>query len=245
MFDLDLTDVAVQRRSAAAQQRSASVAAATDRPARRSAEHAGSGSAVVFRSALEMRAPETDGGPLHFHGLASAYERGYEMFDFFGPYTEIVSRGAGAKSLARADLDVPLVLQHAQIRRIARTVNGTLALQETDEGLDVDAPNLDPLDHDVAYIAPKIRAGLIDEMSFAFRITRGEWSPDWTVYRIHEYEIHRGDVAIVGFGANPETISELRTPGVPELSPTAAAQRADEPAAVEEIDDEPFPILLG
>jgi phage head maturation protease len=63
----------------------------------------------------------------------------------------------------------------------------------------------------VAYIAPKIRAGLIDEMSFMFRIVRGQWSPDYMEYRIDEVDIDRGDVSIVGYGANPATSAELRS----------------------------------
>jgi hypothetical protein len=49
-------------------------------------------------------------------------------------------------------------------------------------------------------------------MSFAFRIEAGQWSPDYTEYRISRYDIHRGDVAIVGYGANPYTAAALRTP---------------------------------
>ena len=36
------------------------------------------------------------------------------------------------------------------------------------------------------------------KMSFRFFITQGSWSPDWTEYHIDGYDIHRGDVAIVG-----------------------------------------------
>lgn len=217
MFD----DNDLERLAAAAKERAGAVAARADRPSqRRSAAPTGSGFAVTTRAKIELREPG-DAGPLHFHGLASAYEIGYEMYDFWGPYTEIVSAGAGAKSLARTDLDVPLVLQHNQLRRIARTTSGTLFLQETAEGLDVDAPSLDPNDDDVRYIAPKLRSvdgqpPLIDEMSFAFRIVRGTWSPDWTTYRIEEFDIHRGDVAIVGYGANPYTSAELRAVPTPE-----------------------------
>jgi phage head maturation protease len=71
---------------------------------------------------------------------------------------------------------------------------------------------LDAADEDVSYIVPKIRAGLIDEMSFMFRIVKGMWSPDYTEYRIDAFDIHRGDVSIVGYGANPATSAELRTP---------------------------------
>ena len=167
-----------------------------------------------------MRAPlatidireQAEGDGLLFAGVASATERAYEMWDMFGPYTEIVSHDAFDVTLAREDLDVPLVLDHNQMRRIARTTLGTLRLSMTEPGLTVDA-DLDRLDLDVQYIEPKLRARLIDEMSFAFRITSGQWSPDYTEYRITEVDIHRGDVAIVGWGANPHTTAELRHAG--------------------------------
>lgn len=199
---------------AAAAARAGQVAQRSHRPSqRRNAPESGVGSAVRFRSQLAVREADADPGGLHFTGYASVYESAYEMWDMFGPYSEVVSAGAAAESLNRADLDVPLVLGHDSLRRIARTTNGTLTLTEDEHGLHVDAPGLDPEDRDVAYIAPKIRAGLIDEMSFMFRITRGTWSPDYTEYRIDAFDIHRGDVAIVGYGANPATDAALRTAG--------------------------------
>lgn len=199
--------------AAAAAARAQSVRQRADRPSqRRCAEQASSRATVrASLSGVEVR-DAGDGGGLEFLGHASVYEQGYEMWDFFGPYTEVVSAGAGADSLARADLDVPLVLGHDQLRRLARTTTGTLVLTEDDNGLSVHAPQLDPADYDVAYIAPKLRAGLIDEMSFAFRIESGQWSPDYTEYRITRFDIHRGDVAIVGYGANPYTGASLRQP---------------------------------
>lgn len=149
-------------------------------------------------------------GPLTFAGYASVYESPYEMWDMFGPYTEVISVGAAAASLATVGLDVPLVLGHDSVRRIARTTNGTLTLTSDATGLRAQAV-LDPEDEDVEYIAPKIAAGLIDEMSFCFRITAGQWSPDYTEYRIEKFDLHRGDVAIVGFGANPATTAALRS----------------------------------
>ncbi|MFD0885361.1 HK97 family phage prohead protease [Streptosporangium algeriense] len=197
-------------REAAAAARAQHVRQRADRPSqRRSAELSGTRAVARVPATIELReASET--GLLEFVGRATVYERGYTMWDWYGPYTEIVSAGAGAESLARADLDVPLVLGHDQLRRIARTTNGSLVLSEGDDGLSVHAPDLDPADHDVAYIAPKLRAGLIDEMSFAFRIEAGQWSPDYMEYRITRYDIHRGDVAIVGYGANPYTEAGLR-----------------------------------
>jgi HK97 family phage prohead protease/HK97 family phage major capsid protein len=161
-------------------------------------------------------------------------ERGYEMFDMFGEYTEVVSRDAFDATLSRADLDVPLVLGHDSLRRIARTTNGSLTLSASDEGLTIHAPNLDPTDADVAYIAPKIRSGLVDEMSFMFRIEAGEWSEDFSEYRINRVELHRGDVSIVGYGANPHTHIET-----PVRSPEPAGNEAREGSAADALDDRP------
>ncbi|MFC8433697.1 HK97 family phage prohead protease [Streptomyces sp. NPDC057253] len=210
--------------AAAAAERQQHVRQRADRPSqRRCAEHAAARATVrATLSGVQVR--ETgDSGALEFVGRASVYEQAYEMWDMFGPYTEIVTEGAGSDSLARADLDVPLVLGHDQLRRLARTTTGTLFLTESAQGLDVRAPALDPNDYDVAYIAPKLRSGLVDEMSFAFRIESGQWSPDYTEYRINRYDIHRGDVAIVGYGANPYTGASMRQPAA---TPTSSRARA-------------------
>jgi HK97 family phage prohead protease len=199
-------------RAAAAAERARNVRQRSDRPSqRRCAEQQGARAAALVPAQIEIRAAaDPSAGTVEFDGYATVYERGYTMWDWYGPYTEVVSAGAGADSLARADLDVPLVLQHDQLRRIARTTNGTLTLAEDETGLRVHAAALDMADHDVAYIVPKLRAGLVDEMSFAFRIEAGQWSPDYEEYRITRYDIHRGDVAIVGYGANPHTESGVR-----------------------------------
>lgn len=199
----------------AAERRAAGVAAPADRPSQRRSDEAGLTGVTRARDGrMSLRAASEGSTLLGFTGYASTYEDPYEMYDMFGPYTEVVSRGAAAESLNRSDLDVPLVLDHDSMRRIASTTTGTLRLSEDEIGLLADA-DLDPEDHDVAYIAPKMRAGLIHEMSFRFRITRGMWSPDYTEYRIDAFDIHRGDVAIVGYGANPGTSSALRDDSIP------------------------------
>ncbi|MFK0155380.1 HK97 family phage prohead protease [Streptomyces sp. NPDC090493] len=199
--------------AAAATERAQHIRQRGDRPSqRRSSPEQGSRAVMRTRlTSVQLRDAGSDGGTLEFSGLASATETGYEMWDWYGPYTEIVSAGAFTDTLARADLDVPLVLGHDQLRRIARTTTGTLQLVEADPGLTV-AAQLDPADVDVAYIAPKLRSGLVDEMSFAFRIEAGQWSPDYEEYRITRVDIHRGDVAIVGYGANPYTGAGMRQP---------------------------------
>lgn len=197
----------------AAVARAAAMRAQGDRPRERRSSEAPStftASRAVVRRPIEVRA--AGDGALNFLGYASVTESPYEMYDFFGPYSEIVSAGGFDKSLALgADLDVPLVLNHDSLRRIARTTNGSLMLSTDDTGLLCDAPNLDPNDADVAYIAPKLLSGLIDEMSFRFSIDAGQWSPDYMEFRINDANIQRGDVSIVGYGANPATTGALRS----------------------------------
>ena len=198
--------------------------------ARRTFENPRSDATVAVSVAgAQLRDSDAGDGSLVFEGMASVYEpvdhgadghvcRGYEMYDMFGPYTEYVHLGSGTASLSRGDLDVPLVLAHDSMQRIARTGNAEspLMLREITDGdapgLHVLAPSLRMDNHYVARIAPLLRSGLIDEMSFRFMITSGRWSEDWSEYHIHAYDIHRGDVAIVGYGANPHTSgSGLRT----------------------------------
>jgi len=199
-------------RAEAAAARAANVRTKADRPSQRRGyeDSPVNGFTRGLSANTQLRKASGDGDFLHFTGQATVYERWYGMWDMFGPYDEIVSAGAGANSLARSDLSVPLVLDHEPLRRIAITDNGSLSLVENDEALNIDAPKLNPRDHDVAYIQPKFEDDLRLEMSFRFRIIRGYWSDDFTQYRIEEYDIHRGDVAIVGYGANPHTSGELR-----------------------------------
>jgi HK97 family phage prohead protease len=201
-----------QRLREAALKRADSTRQRADRPSQRRSQ-VEVGRAFTRASLSHVKIRESDQTKdVIFEGHASVTERGYEMWDFFGPYTEVVSQGAFEETLARNGLDVPLVLGHDQMRRIARTTNGTLDLKMDEDGLAVRAL-LDPDDADVQYIVPKLRSGLMDEMSFAFRIDSGIWSPDYTEYRIDKVDIHRGDVAIVGYGANPYTDGGVRKGG--------------------------------
>ena len=207
-----------QLRAEAATARSGQVRTRADRPSqRRCASEPGSSPRAGVRSSITLTERTSGGaGTVDFVGVASVYERGYEMWDAFGPYSEVVTAGA-AQDLGLAGLDVPLVLEHESLRRIARTTNGSLDLSQNDNGLNVHAPELDMADADVAYIVPKMRSGLIDEMSFKFLITDGIWSPDYTEYRINGFAINRGDVAIVGYGASPWTSAGVRSALSPQV----------------------------
>jgi len=205
-------DLATLREAATA--RKAQMREAADRPRERRCDRdAGRGLTRSPRGTLQIRSQGDGSG---FHGLASRTDAPYEMWDMFGPYTETVVGGAFGKTLAQDGLDVPLVLSHQRDQVFARTLSAEhpLALAETSDGLEADAPTPDWSGFD--WLPGKIRSQLIDEMSFRFSITRGQWSPDFMEYHIEEVDLHRGDVAIVGYGANPNTSAVMRS--APDLA---------------------------
>jgi hypothetical protein len=55
--------------------------------------------------------------------------------------------------------------------------------------------------------------GDLDEMSFAFRVVRQDWAPDWSQRDIREVDLNKGDVSVVNYGANPHTagLTSLRS----------------------------------
>ena len=153
---------------------------------------------------FELReAPNGTGGTvLNFEGYASVTESGYEMRDMFGPYTEVVRAGAFTKTLAEG-ADVAFLVNHEGIS-LARTKSGTMTLAEDSTGL-LSAAQFDPASPAVQVLRSAIDRGDIDEMSFAFRVTRQQWSPDYEQRDITEVDINKGDVSAVNYGANPAT----------------------------------------
>jgi HK97 family phage prohead protease len=179
----------------------------------RSFQRAAPGGVVERWSApmtVEMRAEEVTRNGKSFlllSGMASVYERSYDMWDYYGPYTEVVSEGAGKVSLSGSP-DVVNLANHRG-NALARTISGTLDLSEPGGGLLSEA-YLNPKRQDAMDQYNAVEDGSMTEMSFAFRIAEGRWSPDYTEYRIDAYDIDRGDTSQVNFGANPETSVEAR-----------------------------------
>lgn len=172
-------------------------------------------------------------------GYASAFEQGYEMYDWYGPYTEIVSVGAADKTLA-ADPEVVFRFNHAGTP-MASTRNERLELWADEHGLGQRAW-LNPKRADVQLLVQAIEDADVREQSFMFRITSGHWSPDYTEYRIDAFDLERGDVGPVTYGANPHTSIAARSgeflDAIPNLPPLVAreayarlAQRSDLSAA--------------
>ncbi|HET7486844.1 MAG TPA: HK97 family phage prohead protease [Acidimicrobiales bacterium] len=158
---------------------------------------------------MELRAAG-DGATLRFEGHACVTEVAYPVYG--GPpygWNETIARGAFGKTLSEKP-DVVFLVNHEGLP-MARTVSGTLELDEDKTGLHAVAPALDPEDRDVQWIAPKMARGDLDEMSFAFRAMRQEWNEDYTDRRITEVGLSRGDVSIVTYGTNPNTSGSLRS----------------------------------
>lgn len=157
-------------------------------------------------SAPDMEIREMSDGTLRLMGHASVTETPY---DVGGLYTETIRRGAFRRTLGETP-DVALLLNHEGLP-LARTSAGTLRLAEDDRGLLVDA-DLDPEDQDTQRLARKMRRGDLDgQMSFAFQATGQAWSDDYSRRDITSVSIHRGDVSIVNFAANPAAVASIRS----------------------------------
>jgi len=164
---------------------------------------------VRARSEVRARKVERDGKTWYeVEGYASVAEQGYEMFDWFGPYTEVIDRDAFAETLA-ANPFVVFRENHAGTA-MATTQNGRLILTADSTGLH-DRAYLNPTRDDVKRLVAAIEDGDVREQSFMFRITAGTWSPNYDEYRITRVDLDRGDVGPVTYGANPHTSVNARS----------------------------------
>lgn len=150
-------------------------------------------------------------------GYACITNQSYRMTDWLGEYDECVRSGAFAKTLSD-QADVRLLLNHDGLP-LARTKSGTLTLREITSPMDdpqergqtglwCEAP-LDARSSTANDIRLAMERGDLDEMSFAFQVTRQEWSPDFEQRDIQEVRLF--DVSVVTYPANPATSAALRS----------------------------------
>lgn len=221
-------------RQAAAEARATGARDVSARPSQR--RHAGwidGATPARVQRAFEVRAA-AKASPV-VSAFASVTGTPYEMYDAFGPYTEVVSLEAFDATLA-ADPMVEFTLNHGAGGGLpmAHTRNGTLELTVIKDGeltgLWYDA-SVDPTRTDVADMLKAMERLDLAESSFKFRIIRGQWSPDWMEYHIHEIDIDRGDVSAVNFGANPHTAGNMLAHAAPIVPATTPVAIADEDTA--------------
>jgi HK97 family phage prohead protease len=153
---------------------------------------------------LELRQSE-DGLPV-LEGYATVYDYRYDIGGGpdAGGFTEVIAKGAAAKSAKEAD--VRLLVDHDGVP-LARTKSGTLELMSDDIGLKVRA-TLDPSNPAAQQVRSAMERGDLDQMSFAFRVVRESWSKDYTERTISEVKLF--DVSVVTYPANPATVVKLR-----------------------------------
>lgn len=161
----------------------------------------------IAAGAFELR---NRGDELTLTGYASVFDTPYEVYGgpAAGGWVEKVNRSAFDRTL-REKPDVHLLINHEGMP-LARTKSGTLRLSTDSHGLYVEAV-LDRRDPDVQRLEAKMSRGDMDEMSFAFRVKRDAWNDDKTERELVEVSIHKGDVSVVNFGANPATSAQIRS----------------------------------
>lgn len=190
---------------------------------------------------VEVRAGSgSDSTLVDFVGHASVTGKGYDLYG--GPdkggWTEYVDSGAFKKTLSEKP-DVAFLLNHAGLT-LARTKAGTLKLSEDTVGLKAEA-QLDTRVSVVNDMVILMQAGNLDEMSFGFRVMKQKWLdadgeevPWWDMAGIErhitEVSMHKGDVSVVNYGANPHTSAKVRS-----LAEAARDMTADR-ATVDEAD---------
>lgn len=210
---------------AAAEARAAGARDVTARPSqRRHAEWVDGTSPARVARVFDVRAATDNAGPV-VATFASVTEQPYEMYDMFGPYTEVVSLDAFDATLATGP-SVEFTLNHGAGGGIpmAHTRNATLTLSAIKDG-DITGlwyeAMVDQTRNDVADMLKAMQRLDLAESSFKFRIDSGQWSPDWTEYRILAVSLDRGDVSAVNFGANPHTASDMLKHAAPTIVPAA------------------------
>ena len=150
---------------------------------------------------VEVRAEENT---LKVSGYAAVFD---SETDIGGMFTETIERGAFAEAVGRDD--VVFLIEHDGLP-LARTRSGTLKLTEDDHGLLIES-ELDLSDPDVSRIAPKMKRGDLDKMSFGFIPEVEEWDdsgemPKRTIKRAQLF-----DVSVVTFPAYSDTEIGLRS----------------------------------
>ena len=152
---------------------------------------------------LEIRAAGEGG--VQVAGYAAVFG---ERADIGGWFTEEIMPGAFREALRRGD-DVPLLIEHQGLP-LARTTSGRLRLAEDARGLAIEA-DLNPEDPDVARVIPKMQAGELNAMSFAFRAEREEWDHSAEPEHRRILQVRLYDVAVVVHPAYSGTEIALRS----------------------------------
>lgn len=150
----------------------------------------------------DVEARQSEDGVMRLSGYAAVFNDASVPL----PFKERIAPGAFRKTLSEAP-DVRLLINHEGLP-LARTKNGTLNLTEDDRGLRFDAELADT--QEARDIYTLVQRGDVDQMSFAFRVIRQNWSKDKSERTLTEVSLADGDVSVVTYPAYPTTSVEAR-----------------------------------
>lgn len=150
----------------------------------------------------DVEARQAEDGVMRLSGYAAVFNDASVPL----PFKERIAPGAFRKTLSEMP-DVRLLINHEGLP-LARTKNGTLTLTEDDRGLRFDAQLADT--QEARDIYTLVQRGDVDQMSFAFRVIRQNWSKDKTERTLTEVSLADGDVSVVTYPAYPTTTVEAR-----------------------------------
>jgi HK97 family phage prohead protease len=164
-----------------------------------------------FRTITGVQLRAEDDSAFALEGVAAAYDEpsGAIAGGPDGNYTEVVSRGAFARSL-REGVDVKALFNHDASHILGRLKNKTLRLIDTAKGLAFRV-QLNPKSEGHNDIYRAVRSGLIDECSFAFTVPTGgdTWSRDYKKRTLKDVNLL--DISVVTSPAYTGTSVQARS----------------------------------
>jgi HK97 family phage prohead protease len=176
----------------------------------------------------------SDGNEFVVRGYAALFDVVYPVGGGpeLGGFNERSHRAAFDKTLSNKP-DVHFLINH-EGRSLARTKSGTLKLKTDNTGLLAEA-RIDRRTRDGQDLEISMERRDLDEMSYAFRTIRHEFSEDGSLRTLLEVNIDKGDVSVVNNGANPNTRIRIATRdaigALRELDLAEARSSLDDPVA--------------
>jgi HK97 family phage prohead protease len=150
----------------------------------------------------DIEARQADDGTMRMAGYAAVFNEASVPL----PFIEKIAPGAFRKTLSETP-DVRLLVNHEGLP-MARTKNGTMRLSEDEKGLFFEAELANTQEARDLYTL--VERGDVDQMSFAFRVIRQNWSKDRSERTLTEVSLSDGDVSIVTYPAYTATSVEAR-----------------------------------
>jgi len=150
----------------------------------------------------DIEARQAEDGTMRMAGYAAVFNEASLPL----PFIEKIAPGAFSKTLQETP-DVRLLANHEGLP-MARTKNGTMRLYEDETGLYFEAELANTQEARDLYTL--VERGDVDQMSFAFRVIRQNWSKDRTERTLTEVSLADGDVSIVTYPAYTATSVEAR-----------------------------------